>query len=91
MYKVLENKNGGIDVRYFQNKWNVIEYLKKIFTENENNIHYYYKDYKENNIVTIDNNIYVKWIGNVSNPYKNKDYELFSLIHNNLWIKSKVC
>jgi len=91
MYKVIYHENLDIKSKCFQNKWNLIKFLKSIVVENSNNIHYYYKDYKENNIISENDNITIKYYGNVKNPYINKDYELFRYIHNNLWIKSKIC
>ena len=91
MYREI-NKNVSffdydIKVRWFQNKNNLLEFLKSIVKYDKNNIHEYCK-YCETNDIHCDDNqqIIIKWYGNTKNPYKNKNYELFYFIHNNLCI-----
>ena len=85
MYSVVYHENLDIKNKKFQNKFNVVEFLKSIVDENDEYLrHYYYISQEENNIITSNDNIWIKYIGNKNN----KDYDLFSLIHNNIYIKS---
>lgn len=81
-----------IKTKWFQNKKNLIDFLKTIIKYDKDNIHIY-DTYNNINIIhSIGNQqILIKWYGNTKNPYKNKNNDLFSYIHNNIYIASKVC
>ena len=84
MYKISYNKK----IKFFQNKGNLLEYLKNIIKYNKDNIHYC--DTLHNiNIMRIDNKqILIKWIGNNET---NKNIKLFHYIRNNtLHMKSEI-
>ena len=84
MYKIAYKKK----IKFFQNKGNLLEYLKKIIKYDKNNIHYC--DTLHNiNIIHINNKqILIKWIGNNE---ANKNIKLFHYIRNNtLYIKSEI-